>query len=205
MYPEATRAAVGGGNVQWTDGGCAVGRYVDFAIRRRIPRVLSSARSQLVFDGLMHGLGDRRFEVRYQCGRAMAAMHDQVGWLEVNPRQVLESVEKELNVSKPVWEGQRLLDGAEDSDLSPLMDEFLRNRSSRSLEHVFTLLMLTLPKEPLRVAFRGLHTDDGIAGDGAGYLESTMPEDVREAAAAGHECGSRRRSRRRGRRRCWRN
>jgi len=180
MYPEATRAlrlAVGtcsGQMVDWLLDG-----EVDFAIRRRIPRILASARSQLVFDGLMHGLGDRRFEVRYQCGRAMAVMHDQVGWLQVNQKHLLESVAKELNVSKPVWEGQRLLDGSDEGELSPLMDEFLRNRSSRSLEHVFTLLMLVLPKEPLRVAFRGLHTDDShLRGTALEYLESTLPEDV---------------------------
>jgi len=180
MYPEATRAlraAVGSCSGQLLD--ALLDPHVDFAIRRRIPRVLAAARSQLVFDGLLHGLGDRRFEVRYQCGRAMAVMHDQVGWLQVDQRQLFESVEKELNVSKPVWEGQRLLDGVEDSDLSPLMDEFLRNRSSRSLEHVFTLMMLVLPKEPLRVAFRGLHTDDAhLRGTALEYLESTLPEGV---------------------------
>ena len=70
-----------------------------------------------------------------------------------------------------------MLDSTEDSELSPLMDEFLRNRSSRSLEHVFTLLMLVLPKEPLRVAFRGLHTDDAhLRGTALEYLESTLPE-----------------------------
>ena len=180
MYPEATRAlraSVGtcsGQLVDWLLDG-----QVDFAIRRRIPRVLAAARSQLVFDGLMHALADRRFEVRYQSGRAMATMHDQVGWIEVNQRQLMESVSKELNVSKPVWEGQRLLDGTEDSEVSPLMDEFLRNRSSRSLEHVFTLLMLVLPKEPLRVAFRGLHTDDAhLRGTALEYLESTLPEGI---------------------------
>ena len=180
MYPEATRAlraSVGTCSGQMLD--WLLDGQVDFAIRRRIPRVLAAARSQLVFDGLMQGLGDRRFEVRYQCGRAMAVMHDQVGWLEVNQRVLLESVAKELNVSKPVWEGQRLLDSAEDQELSPLMDEFLRNRSSRSLEHVFTLLMLVLPKEPLRVAFRGLHTDDPyLRGTAVEYLESTIPEEV---------------------------
>ncbi|MEP7367685.1 MAG: Npt1/Npt2 family nucleotide transporter [Acidobacteriota bacterium] len=182
MYPEATRAlraSVGSCSGQLVD--WLLDQQVDFAIRRRIPRVLASARSQLVFDGLMHALGDRRFEVRYQSGRAMAMMHDQVGWLEVNQKLLLESVGKELNVSKPVWEGQRLLDTSEEGELSPLMDEFLRNRSSRSLEHVFTLLMLLLPKEPLRVAFRGLHTDDAyLRGTALEYLESTLPEGIFE-------------------------
>jgi hypothetical protein len=35
------------------------------------------------------------------------------------------------------------------------MDEAIRDRANRSLEHVFTLLALALPREPLRIAFRG--------------------------------------------------
>lgn len=182
LYPEATRAlrsAVAACSGQLLD--ALLDPQTDFAIRRRIPRVLAAARSQLVFDGLMQGLGDRRFEVRYQCGRAMAVLHDKVGWIQVHQRHLLERIEKELNVSRPVWEGQRLLDGVEDSEISPLMDEFLRTRSSRSLEHVFTLLMLVFPKEPLRVAFRGLHTDDAyLRGTALEYLESTLPDAVIE-------------------------
>jgi len=182
LYPEATRAlrsAVAGCSGQLLD--ALLDPQTDFAIRRRIPRVLAAARSQLVFDGLMQGLGDRRFEVRYQCGRAMAVIHDQVGWIQVHHRHLLERVEKELNVSRPVWEGQRLLDGVDEGEISPLMDEFLRTRSSRSLEHVFTLLMLLFPKEPLRVAFRGLHTDDAyLRGTALEYLETTLPDPVIE-------------------------
>jgi len=182
MYPEAVRSLRGAVNEcsgQMVD--ALLDNRVDFSIRRRIPRVLAVSRSQLVFDGLLQGLDDRRFEVRYQCGRAMAVMHDQIGWIEVHSRRLMESVEKELTVSKPVWESQRLLDGVEDSDLTPVMDEFLRTRSSRSLEHVFTLLMLVFPKEPLRVAFRGLHTDDPyLRGTAVEYLESTLPAAVYE-------------------------
>ncbi|MCK5351512.1 hypothetical protein KAJ77_02985, partial [bacterium] len=48
----------------------------DFAIRRRIPRVLSAASSQRAVNGLWTGLEDSRFEVRFQSGRALAQILD---------------------------------------------------------------------------------------------------------------------------------
>ena len=45
-----------------------------FAVRRRLARVLSVCVSQRAVDGLMLGLDDMRFEVRFQCGRSLAAV-----------------------------------------------------------------------------------------------------------------------------------
>jgi hypothetical protein len=60
------------------------------------------------------------------------------------------------------------------------VDEILRKRADRGLEHVFTLLSFLLPPEPLRVAFRGLHTDDPmLRGTALEYLASVLPEAVR--------------------------
>ena len=60
------------------------------------------------------------------------------------------------------------------------MDEFVRDRANRSLEHVFTLLALALPRQPLRIAFRGLHTDDPLLrGTALEYLESALPPEIR--------------------------
>ena len=59
---------------------------------------------------------------------------------------------------------------------------FLRKRANRSLEHVFTILSLALPEEPLRVAFRGLHTDDKtLRGTALEYLESILPKPIRQS------------------------
>ena len=50
------------------------------------------------------------------------------------------------------------------------------------MEHVFTLLRLVLPKEPLTVAYRGLHTDDeSLRGTALEYLESVLPSEIRES------------------------
>ena len=44
----------------------------EFAIRRRIPRVLAADPGQATAEVLMNALRDRRFEVRYRCGQALA-------------------------------------------------------------------------------------------------------------------------------------
>ena len=52
----------------------------------------------------------------------------------------------------------------------------MKDRASRSLAHVFTLLSLVLPAEPLQIAFRGLHTDDqNLRGTALEYLEGVLP------------------------------
>ena len=66
--------------------------------------------------------------------------------LRIDRGQVFEAALREVAAGKHVWEGQRLLDRWEDQDASPLVDEFLRERTSRSLEHIFTILALALPK-----------------------------------------------------------
>jgi hypothetical protein len=39
-----------------------------------------------------------------------------------------------------------------------------------------------LPRQPLTVAFRGLHTDDAqLRGTALEYLEATLPDDIRRA------------------------
>jgi hypothetical protein len=57
----------------------------------------------------------------------------------------------------------------------------VKDRASQALAHVFTLLALVLPTQPLRIAFRGLHTDDqGLRGTALEYLECVLPADIRE-------------------------
>jgi hypothetical protein len=62
------------------------------------------------------------------------------------------------------------------------VDELLRDRASRSLEHVFTLLSLVLPRQPLKIAFRGLHTTDpAMRGTSLEYLELMLPREIRDS------------------------
>ncbi len=159
-----------------------VDRNEEFAVRRRLPLVLAASPTPRVVDGLFWGLEDQRFEVRYRCGRALSHL------LELNPKLTLDrertfaAVVREVQVDRGVWQSHRLLDSMEDEEWSPVVDEVLRERASRSLEHVFTVLSLVLPRQPLKVAFRGLHTDDAmLRGTALEYLETALPETIRAA------------------------
>ncbi len=63
---------------------------------------------------------------------------------------------------------------------SPL-DEFVRDRAGQSLAHVFTLLSLILPSQPLQIAFRSLHSQNSrLRGTALEYLEGVLPTELRE-------------------------
>jgi hypothetical protein len=106
--------------------------------------------------------------------------------LEKNPRvwihkeRMFEIVRREVAVSRLVWESHQLLDRLEDTESASVVDQFVRARASRSLAHVFTLLSLVLPAEPLQIAFRGLQTNDqNLRGTALEYLEGVLPPDIR--------------------------
>ena len=154
----------------------------EFAVRRRIPRVMAVCSSQRAADSLVLGLADTRFEVRFQCGRALAAIvaKQPADSNRARPR-VFDVVQKEVAVGRPVWEGRRLLDRLDDSEPSTFVDEFIRSRANQSLAHVFTVLSLVLPPEPLQIALRGLHaSDENLRGTALEYLESILPPMIRE-------------------------
>lgn len=159
-----------------------VDRDEEFSVRRRVPLVLASCASERAVDGLFWGLEDTRFEVRYRCGRALSRILQQHPELQVDRERTFAAALREVAVDRGVWESHRLLDRMDDDDWSPVMDEVLRDRADRSLEHVFTVLSLVLPRQPLRVAFRGLHTDDRmLRGTALEYLETALPENIRRA------------------------
>jgi hypothetical protein len=92
-------------------------------------------------------------------------------------------VRREAERGRAVWESQRLLDKLDEAgEEDAFVDAFLRDRAGRSLEHAFTLLALVLPREPLRIAFRGLMADDRILrGTALEYLDVVLPPGIREA------------------------
>jgi hypothetical protein len=154
---------------------------VEIAVRRRIPAVLAATPTASAVAGLTRGLADGRFEVRYRCGRALARLLAREPGLAVDRDVIFDAVRREATLGRHVWDSQRLLDRLEKRDSDCFVDEFLRDRAGRSLEHTFTLLSLVLPREPLQIAFRGLHAGDAmLRGTALEYLESVLPPDVRE-------------------------
>ena len=140
----------------------------DFAVRRRIPRVLSVCDSRRAFDGLAQALFDDRFEVRFQAGRALAQIQDRVRDIPVDQASIIEAVVRELSVDKEVWDTRRVIDAGEHE---------IANVSS---EHVFRLLSLILPRDPLKIAYRGLYSgDERLKGMALEYLGSVLPAEVR--------------------------
>jgi hypothetical protein len=152
-----------------------------FAVRRRLARVFSVCVSQRAADGLMLGLEDLRFEVRYRCGRSLLALVQKNPSVRVDQGRVFALIHKEVAVNQGVWNARRLLDATDEGDDKAFLAAEDNAQASQSLGHVFTLLALVLPAEPLRVAFRGLHSDDQrLRGTALEYLESVLPRDVRD-------------------------
>ena len=150
-----------------------------FVIRRRLARVFSAGSSQRAADGLLLGLDDLRFEVRYHCARSLAELREKYPRIRIDKERIFEVVQREAAVGRPVWDSQRLLHQVD--DLRPnIFDDVVKDRASRSLAHVFTLLALVLPAEPLLIAFRGLQTDNQqLRGTALEYLEGVLPPAIR--------------------------
>jgi hypothetical protein len=150
----------------------------DFAIRRRIPRILATCATPRAYDGLMAALADKRFEVRFQAGRALARIHEQIPTLVVDRGPVYAAVLRETRVERSLWEDQRLIDEPAPNEPA-LIDEPLRAVANRSMEHVFTILSLVVPRAPLQISFKGLLTNDAVLrGTSLEYLESVLPKEI---------------------------
>jgi hypothetical protein len=154
----------------------------DFAIRRRLARVFQVCSSQRAIDALLLALDDLRFEVRYHAGGSLSAIHRKEPSLVISGDRVQQVVLREAAVSKALWTSDRLLARANEGEPPVTIDALLKDRASRSLAHVFTLLSLVLPAEPLQVAFYGLHVrDQALRGTALEYLEGVLPAAVRDA------------------------
>ena len=151
--------------------------HTDFSIRRRLPRLLATVGTTRAVDAAIQGLQDARFEVRYQCSRALDRMLTRDPALKIDIRRIMDVVDREVSVPIGVWQGYGLIDQPE-SDESPSADE-VSAPDRRNLEHVFCLLATILPREPLQVALRGLQSaNPGLQGLAIEYLEQVMPRPI---------------------------
>jgi hypothetical protein len=154
-------------------------RDEEFAVRRRIPPILAASNTRRAVDGLSAALADERFEVRYQAARALARIYERTPALNVDSQLVYSMVSVETHVDKRLWNEQRLIDEPDTAEDPALIDPSVRGRAGRRMEHVFTLLSLILPREPLRIAYKGLLTNDALLrATGLEYLESVLPREI---------------------------
>jgi ATP:ADP antiporter, AAA family len=150
----------------------------DFAIRRRLVSVVAASRTRVAFDALFEAMRDRRFEVRYRSARALSYLASEMPGLQIERDRVFEVILQEMAVERGLWETRQLIDQPDDES-SPIEAEILRGRTNRSLEHLFNLLTLALPRETVRLAYHGLHTGDRyLRGTALEYLETVLPEPV---------------------------
>jgi hypothetical protein len=131
--------------------------------------------------GLWRASSDPRFEVRYRAGKALAHLHAAGHALPATRAQVFDAIEREVRVDARIWRSYRLLDGFEGEEPDELIYRVLEQRSATALDHVFTLLGLVLPAEPVRIALHALGTEDpALRGTALEYLESVLPPRIRE-------------------------
>lgn len=165
----------------------------DFAVRRRIPRVLSSCRGPTAIDALVCALSDRRFEVRYHAAVALERI-SAAGGPKAPAEPIWSAIREEVRKSRSMWEAQRLLeepDEPKDDDAAveaPVATDrsgaaaVVEQRGAHSLRHVFRLLGLVLDPKPLELCYRALGAGDlQFRAVSLEYLENVLPPDVRRA------------------------
>lgn len=137
----------------------------EFAIRRRIPRVLAEFDLQRAVDGLIAALADARFEVRFHSGRALTQLQERNPNLVMDREAIIRTVEREFEASPEVWRHHRILDTTHDEPEGTL-----------AVEHVFRLLALVYARDPLRIAYGALRSgDDYLRRTALEYLEQILP------------------------------
>jgi len=155
---------------------------IECAVRRQIPRVLSRLANPQSAEALLGGAEDVRFEVRYECGRALIKITKANPSIVIPRDRVLACVKSELKVDQRMWEDQPEPPFDDEEGEPPLIARLLSDKRDRRLEHVFNMLALVVERSHLSLAFKALHSGDArLRGTALEYLEAVLPAEVREA------------------------
>jgi AAA family ATP:ADP antiporter len=150
----------------------------EFAIRRRLPAVLTAGDPQLAAWGLWRAISDARFEVRYRCGRALLELREAGHPMPFEVHDIHRLVERELSVERTVLHSYRLLDATPNLGEHPdrSAEGIANDASAMALAHICNMFALALPPDPVRIAFQSLHaTDRELRATALEYLESALP------------------------------
>jgi hypothetical protein len=154
-----------------------VNQDTDFVVRRRLPRILGTVPVRRSLEGLLSGLDDARFEVRYYSGRAMARILGKNPSLSIDSARVIAVIERELLVPPQRWYGYKLLDRPETEPSTDHADT--HGDSSMYLQYLTSLLSTIVAPEPLDAAVHGVRsTDPGVRGLAREYLHEVLPSAV---------------------------
>jgi hypothetical protein len=143
--------------------------------RQRIPGILEASHNPRSIDGLLLGMVDSCFNVRFSCARALARMRSRNAHLTIDREMVFSAVRDEIKISEAEWETHNLQlnngDSPEERPEIPLVHQ--------NLEHVFTLLALTLDPDAVHISMQAaFSTDANLRGTALEYLENVLPAEL---------------------------
>jgi hypothetical protein len=122
-------------------------------VRRRLPRILRSAREPRAAEGLLAAMRAPERLLRYRAASALAVLTEEQRALAPRPEIVFELVRSELRQSGP---------------------------ERATVQHMFAILSLALDREALELAREAfLRGDARQRGTALEYLHSTLPDPVR--------------------------
>lgn len=131
-------------------------------VRRRIPQVLKDGPAQKAADALVLGLQDESFEVRYECGAALASIAARSPSVAIPADVVLRAALADVEQAPPASRGRG-------------------GSVHGSLEHVVNLLSLLLDRPSLQFAQWTLRSQGQLAGGPLERLENALPDNLRPA------------------------
>lgn len=150
-------------------------------VRRRVPRLLRKRSDPRAVRGLLDGLRDEEFDVRYRCGHALADLRKSHPELELPRQEVMKAVEREMATDEAQWKHQRLPPDIS-SETQGEIDVLLKSHNDRNLQHVFTLLSLALDGDAIVLSLRALSSEnENLRGTSLEYLHNVLPESVRDS------------------------
>ena len=150
------------------------------AVRRRIPRLLRKIEDPRAMRGLMEGLHDEEFDVRYRCAHALVDLQRANRDLGFPEPAIIDAVARELALDQEQWQPRHLHDEVY-PEIRSEIDALLDAREDRSLQYVFTLLSLALDRDAIILSLRALSSQDqNLRGTALEYLHNVLPDPIRE-------------------------
>ena len=150
------------------------------AVRRRIPRLLRKREDPRAVRGMVEGLQDEEFDVRYRCGHALVDLQRANRDLDFPKMTIVEAIVRELAFDQAQWR-ERPSRTEEYAEMPNEIDALLDAREDRSLRYVFALLSLALDRDAIILSLRALASrDENLRGTALEYLHNVLPDPIRE-------------------------
>jgi AAA family ATP:ADP antiporter len=147
-------------------------------VRQRLPGVLEATHNPRSINGLMLGIEDASFNVRYSSARALSRMRARNPYLEIPRHRLFSAMRKELSVSPEEWQGRDRELTMQETEVDSSVDP----RMGRAMEHVFTLMTLGLDLDAVQISRQAVLSDDpNLCGTALEYLENVLPGDLYDA------------------------